>query len=90
MVITLSRFRMSQVPRTQHCLISAYLHLLEVTSQVKEAEVLMLEYEPLIEEGSYLTYSPPGLEEVEKWDWMSEVFSAISSTMLMARMDARK
>jgi len=85
----LSRFRMSQVPRTQHSLISAYLHPLEVASQVKEAEVLVLEHEPPIDKGSYLTYSPLGLEE-EKWDWMSEVFSVISSPTFVARMDAGK
>jgi len=38
--------------------VSTHLHPLAVTSQVKEAEVLVLEYEPPIEKGPCATYAP--------------------------------
>jgi len=69
---------------------SAYLHPLAVASQVEEAEVLVLEYEPPIENGPYPTYALAELEEVEKWDWISEVSPVISSTTFAARRNAGK
>ena len=66
------------------------MHPLAVASQVEEAEVLVLEYEPPIEKGPYATYAPAELEEVEKWDWISEVSPVISSTTFAARRNARK
>jgi len=44
------------------------LHPPEVASQVEEASVLVLEYEPPIENGPYPMYALPPVEEVEKWD----------------------
>ena len=42
-----------------------------------------LEYEPPIEKGQY-PRSVPAVEEIKKWDWMSEVYLIISSTTFAA------
>ena len=52
--------------------------------------MLVLEYEPPIEKGPYAMYAPAELEEVEKWDWISEVSPVISSTTFAARRSAGK
>jgi len=67
---------------------STHLHPLAVASQLAEADVLVLEYEPPIENGPYETCPPPELEEVEKWDWISDVSPVISSTTFAARRNA--
>jgi len=70
---------------------STHLHPLAVASQAEEAEVLVLEYEPPIEKGPYARYvacTLAELEEVEKWDWISEVSPVISSTTFAARRNA--